>query len=303
MSRTVLWLLAALLPLHGLHADDWVGDYVFPMVRGVPLRDDAGETIAKWEVGRGKVMWENKRWVQVLHSQGRVPNELYVRKDEVARLNDAPGAYGELIRADPKNLWALRQRALVWTRKGLHANAINDLTQLITLEPEAMYFNDRGNARRSTGEYDRALQDYDEALRRDPKEPIYYYNRAAVWEDKWNLSRAIQDYEAAYRLRPTEVDYVRSLAHLLAAAPDAKDRDGKRAVELATQACELTGWIKGTELDTLASAFAEVGDFEKAVQHEKKALEDKQADAASTKSYSERLKLYEQRQPYRRSGR
>ena len=47
------------------------------------------------------------------------------------------------------------------------------------------------------------------------------------------------------------------LAWLLATAPDARFRDGPRAVEHATRACELSGWRDAAALDTLAAAYAE----------------------------------------------
>src|SRR5262249_19208480 len=61
------------------------------------------------------------------------------------------------------------------------------------------------------------------------------------------------------------------LAWLWATGPDGV-RDGKRAVEAATRACELTDWKENEFLDTLAAAYAEVGDFDKAVEYQKKAV-------------------------------
>ena len=49
------------------------------------------------------------------------------------------------------------------------------------------------------------------------------------------------------------------MAWHLCTAPDEKARDGKRAVEAATKACELTEYKNGGYLDTLAAAYAEVG--------------------------------------------
>ena len=48
---------------------------------------------------------------------------------------------------------------------------------------------------------------------------------------------------------------------MLATSPDAKLRNGRRAIELATRACELTKYKAAYILSTLAAAYAETGDF------------------------------------------
>ena len=54
---------------------------------------------------------------------------------------------------------------------------------------------------------------------------------------------------------------------------DPSDRDGELAVEAATRACELTGHGDSNFLDTLATAYAEKGDFDTAVKWQLKAIE------------------------------
>lgn len=78
-------------------------------------------------------------------------------------------------------------------------------------------------------------------------------------------------------------------------------RDGKKALELATQACELTQWKNWRFLDTLSAAFAETGDFVKAVQWQQKAIEmAPQENKEELESLRERLKLYQANQPCRK---
>ncbi len=61
---------------------------------------------------------------------------------------------------------------------------------------------------------------------------------------------------------------------MLATCPEAGHRDGSRAIEDATRACELTEWEDGHALTALAAAHAEAGDLKKAVATQKRALAD-----------------------------
>jgi tetratricopeptide (TPR) repeat protein len=62
------------------------------------------------------------------------------------------------------------------------------------------------------------------------------------------------------------------LAWLLATYPDSKLRDGTEAVRLAERACDLTERRIPALLDTLAAAYAETGDFPRAVAAGEQAL-------------------------------
>ncbi len=91
-----------------------------------------------------------------------------------------------------------------------------------------------------------------------------------------------------------------NLGWTLATATDPKVRDGKAAVEFATKACELTAWKQPTYLDTLAAAYAEAGDFDTSVRRQIEAIS-LLNDANVKKVYEARLKLYQDRKPFRDS--
>ena len=161
-----------------------------------------------------------------------------------------------------------------------------------------MTYNNRGNARRAKQEYDKAIADYNEAIRLDPTYALTYENRGIAWHAKQEYDKAVADYNEVIRLDPKHADAYNSLAWLWATCPNEKFRDGKRAVEVGIHACELSEWKEAYNLGTLAAAYAEVGDFAKAVEWQEKA--NKLFTEAEAKNKGEqRLKLYKEKKPYR----
>ena len=149
----------------------------------------------------------------------------------------------------------------------------------------------RGNARLSTGEHSRAASDYDESLKL---------------------------FDALVALLPKDVKskpnrdsgLLNNFAWLLATSPEDDVRDGERAIELATEAAEITEFKQAHILSTLASGYAETGDFESAIEWINKGLKVNQEAGAQDdaneagikrqeKSLRAELKSYEDEKPWR----
>jgi tetratricopeptide (TPR) repeat protein len=68
----------------------------------------------------------------------------------------------------------------------------------------ARAFNNRGIAYRDTREYDRAIQDLDEAIRLDPNYARAFGNRGIAYGRKGQDDLALQDFDQAIRLDPND---------------------------------------------------------------------------------------------------
>ena len=71
-----------------------------------------------------------------------------------------------------------------------------------SIPSDAIAFNNRGIAYHDKGDNDRAIADYDEAIRLDPKFARAFINRGNAYRDKGDNDRAIADYNEAIRLDP-----------------------------------------------------------------------------------------------------
>jgi tetratricopeptide (TPR) repeat protein len=214
--------------------------------------------------------------------------------------------YNEAIRLDPGRALAYYNRGNAWWDKKEYDRALADYNEAIRLDPGlAIAYNGRGNAWWDKKEYDRALADYNEAIRLDPGYALAYRNRGGAWDDKKEYDKAIADLSEAIRLDPGYAATYNHRAWLWATCPDAKYRDGQRAVESATRACELSGWKEANDIDTLAAAYAEAGDFDAAVKWQSKAIEllsDEKARDDFRTRLKTRLKLYREKKPYRETN-
>ena len=77
-------------------------------------------------------------------------------------------------------------------------------------------------------------------------------------------------------------------------------RDGKRALELGIEACELTEYKKPHILSTLAAAYAETGQFDKAIEWSEKAVElGKESHEPQLEQLEAELESYRKKEPWR----
>jgi hypothetical protein len=85
------------------------------------------------------------------------------------------------------------------------------------------------------------------------------------------FAEALQEYREAVRLYPNDAHALNNLAWRLATNPRLELRNGREAVLFASKAVELTGQQQPICIRTLAAAYAQDGQFAKAVEMAKKA--------------------------------
>jgi tetratricopeptide (TPR) repeat protein len=108
-----------------------------------------------------------------------------------------------IIFLDPSNDGAFVNRGIAYRRLGDLDRAIRDYDEAIRLNPHAAdAFNNRGNAFRELSDVDGAIRDYDQAIRLNPKYAHAYNNRGVVFLEVGEPGLAAADFDQAIERDP-----------------------------------------------------------------------------------------------------
>ena len=232
--------------------------------RGVLQHRSGRSAEAVYDFSRAmKIVGDN---ADLLYHRGLAQHQLKQSDDALQDLNTAIG-----LQPDFADAWYVRGN--VYASIGNVAFALENYKRTIELNPDhtAAWYN-RGNILFHETDYAAAIECWTEAIRTQPDLFRAYNNRATAWVRMEQPARAAGDYERTIALNPGFARAFDNFAWLLATSDDRNIRDTTRAVELAKTACELTQYQQWSHLSTLAAAYAEAGEFTKAVEWAEKAL-------------------------------
>lgn len=158
----------------------------------------------------------------------------------------------------------------------------------------------RGDAHAEIGHREAALSDYENAIRYAIHTANGNVIEAKAYFGKGDYSKAASRFAQARQRSPRDHYVLNAVAWFKATCPDGSFRNGKEAVQESAKACELSKWKDGEQIDTLAAAWAEVGDFNQAIKYEMQALNTTPPLAPdSLKQMQKHLRLYQAHKPFR----
>jgi tetratricopeptide (TPR) repeat protein len=206
--------------------------------------------------------------------------------------------FHQAIRINSTDIDAAFDLASVYRAKGEFDKSISSWDEYMRLNPtNDVAYKNRASVYSATGRYNEAIKDWNEGLRLNPEDSTALAMRACAYFKTSQFDKADHDAIEAVRLGPTNGAALNNLAWFRATCPVASFRNSKEAVEAANKACELAKWTRWEWVDTLAAAFAEAGNFEKAVSYEKKAMSMDGVSENDRKKMQSSLLLYERQQP------
>jgi tetratricopeptide (TPR) repeat protein len=222
---------------------------------------------------------------------------------ERKELDDAEAEFRRAIQVDPKNSDAFLAIGTIQLMRSNPTEAVTTFSHAIKLEPEkADAYGGRASAYLALGQNKAALQDLNNAIRIDPAQSENLRNRGTVYSYLGEWNQALADLETAVRIAPNDTESHLVRAWMLATCPEARLRDGSKAVASATRACELTQWKVAHPMAALAAAYAESGDFNGALKWQQRAMELATENDPARRTYRIALERYRSRKPYHRLG-
>src|SRR5262249_32085651 len=158
-----------------------------------------------------------------------------------------------------------------------------------------------GRALLEKGQLNAAIDNFRAASSIRPDDADCQTTLGIALDEKGRSAEAIEHYEKALQISPQSVSALNNLAWLLATSSDASLRNGARAIQLARQADHLSQGTNALVLRTLAAGYAETGQFGKAIESGRAAMEvaRAQGDKSLAGTLEQEIALYELALPYR----
>ncbi len=313
----VILLAAALAPLTWRQCTFWVHD-IWLWIRAVNVYPRSA--VSWYELGAA---WDRKPGARANAIQA-YRGAVTARADYVlawqnlgnALLMDgkdaeAIGAYREALKYDPDQVYVLSNMSLALIRLGRFDEAVERAREAVAAAPDyAVASNTLGMALRKQYEtkrdprlLDEALVAFHKAVEADPHYANAYEGLFGSLMSQGRYGEAVDVLRDGLKHMPDDLKLANNLAWILATCQRDDVRDGEEALKWAKFVCQETKYKTHSFLDTLAAAYAEVGDFEKAVQAIQLAIDlVSDEDQKMASRYRGRRQEYVSRRPLRRTS-
>jgi Flp pilus assembly protein TadD len=220
---------------------------------------------------------------------------------ELGRPDDAVVQFAASARLKPELAATHFNLGLALTLAGKVDDAIGQYRQALAIKPDyALAHNNLGGILLERGDTDEALAHLREAVRIDPTNAAAQNNLGIACRDRGEEAEAIDHFRRALAASPTWPVAMANMAWMLATASEDRLRNPDLGVRLAARAADLTERHDPRALDVLAAAYASAGDFDRAVDATRAALQ-LVPEGTLAAEIRARQDLYAQRRPYRRA--
>jgi tetratricopeptide (TPR) repeat protein len=191
---------------------------------------------------------------------------------------------------------------IVFLRQGKLDDAISLLQAAVALRPDNSPAHENlAKALLQKGQVTEALSHYRKLLELQPDNIEVHNIVGTALIQQGRLREGVEEWEKVLAIQPDNGNALSNLAWVFATSPDDSLRDGKKAVQLAEDAMRISGRRIPIIFRTLAAAYAESGEFSKAIQVAQQGIElaNSQGNSGLATDLQGNIALYQEQRPLR----
>jgi cytochrome c-type biogenesis protein CcmH/NrfG len=293
-----LWYLGMLVPVIGLVQVGWQGRadrYTYLPQIGLYIA-------ITWAVADLTGLWRRQRAIlsaAAILVIGAFTSCAWV---QTSYWRDSETLFRHALAVTQNNDVAQNNLGIVFLRQGKVDEAISLLQAAVDIRPDNSPAHENlAKALLQKGQVADALIHYRKLLQLQPDNIEVHNIVGTVLTQQNRVAEGVEEWEKVLAIQPENGNAMSNLAWVFATSPDQSLRDGPKAVRLAEQALRLSGGRIPILFRTLAAAYAESGDFSKAIQTAQQGMElaNSQGNPGLATELQGNIALYQRQQPLR----
>ena len=293
-----LWYLGMLVPVIGLVQVGWQGRadrYTYLPQIGLYI---AGT----WAVAEFTASWRRQR--AILSAAAILTIALLGWRAwlQTSYWRDSETLFRHALAVTANNDVAENNLGIVFLRQGKVEEAISLLQAAVDLRPDNSPAHENlAKAFLQKGQVADALVHYRKLLELQPDNIEVHNIVGTVLIQQGRIKEGVEEWQKVLAIQPDNGNAMSNLAWVFATSPNDSVRDGAKAVQLASEALRISGHRIPMLFRTLAAAYAETGEFSKAIQTAQQGIElaNSQGNSGLAAELQGNIALYQEQRPMR----
>jgi protein O-mannosyl-transferase len=293
-----LWYLGMLVPVIGLVQVGWQGRadrYTYLPQIGLYIA-------VTWAVAEFTASWRRQRVILTAAAILTIVLLSWRAWLQTSYWRDSETLFRHALAVTANNDVAENNLGIVFLRQGKVEEAISLLQAAIELRPDNSPAQENlAKAFLQKGQVAEALVHYRKLLELQPDNIEVHNIVGTVLIQQGRIKEGVEEWQKVLAIQPDNGNAMSNLAWVFATSPDDSVRDGTKAVQLASEALRISGHRIPMLFRTLAAAYAETGEFSKAIQTAQQGIElaNSQGNSGLAAELQGNIALYQEQRPLR----
>jgi len=293
-----LWYLGMLVPVIGLVQVGWQGRadrYTYLPQIGLYIA-------TTWAVADLTSLWRRQRTILSAAAILVIGALSLCAWVQTSYWRESERLFRHALAVTTNNDVAENNLGIVFLGQGKVDEAISLLQSAVDLRPDNSPAHENlAKALLQKGQVDDALIQYRKLLELQPDNIEVHNIVGTVFTQQGRVVEGVEEWQKVLAIQPDNGNAMSNLAWVFATSPDQSLRDGPKAVELAKQALRISGGRIPILFRTLAAAYAESGEFSKAMQTAQQGIElaNSQGNSGLATELQGNIALYQEQRPLR----